>query len=114
MDLDSGKFGSVSYRLVTGNEAGLFRIDRTTGELFLSRPSLLSTRSSPYHKLNISATDGGGLKALQDAEVYVSVIDAKQRPPIFEQSKYEFKVKEDVKKGSLVGTAKAISSDNGT
>lgn len=112
-DPDSGKYGVVSYRIVSGNDAGLFRMDRATGELFLSRPSLLNTRSTPYHKLNISASDGGGLKSMQDAEVYISVIDSKQRPPIFEHSKYGFKVKEDVKPGIVVGNVKATINDNG-
>lgn len=112
-DPDSSRFGSVTYRIVAGNEAGLFRIDRNTGEIFISRPSLLSTRNQRYHRLNISASDGGGLKSLNDAEVFISVIDSAQRPPIFEHARYSFSVKEDVRPDTIVGSVKATVSDSG-
>jgi protocadherin-16/23 len=112
-DMDSGRFGTVTYRIVAGNDAGIFRIDRITGELFLNRPNLLSNRNAPYHRLNISATDGGGLRTNQDAEVFISIIDSNQRPPIFERPRYTFLVREDVKKNTIVGTVSAISSDSG-
>lgn len=112
-DPDSGRFGSVTYRIVAGNEAGLFRIDRNTGEIFVSRPSLLSTRSQPYHRLNISASDGGSMKSINDAEVFISVIDSAQRPPIFEHPRYSFSVKEDVRKDTIVGSVRASVKDSG-
>lgn len=112
-DLDSGRYGSITYRIVAGNDAELFRIDRNSGEIFVTRPSLLSTRTAPYHRLNITATDGGGLRSFQDAEVFLSVTDSAQRPPIFERSRYTFAVKEDVGKNSIVGSVNATSSDSG-
>lgn len=112
-DPDSGKYGVVTYKIVAGNEAGLFRIDKNTGEIFVSRPSLLSTRSQPYHKLNISASDGGNLKSLKDAEVFISVIDSAQRPPIFEHPRYTFSVSENVKEDTVIGSVKAAVNDNG-
>lgn len=112
-DADSGRLGSVAYRLVSGNKDGVFRIDRTTGELFVSRPGSLSARSQPFHQLNISATDGGGLRSEDDAQVFVSVVDSAQRPPIFEWPRYQFKVREDVKQGTLVGGVKATSTNLG-
>ena len=112
-DLDSGRYGSITYRIVAGNDAGLFRVDRDSGEIFVTRPSLLSTRTFPYHRLNITATDGGGLSSVQDAEVFLSVTDSAQRPPIFEISRYTFAVKEDVAKNAIVGTVNATSSDSG-
>lgn len=112
-DPDSGKYGSLTFRIVAGNDAGLFRIDRNSGEIFISRPNQLSTRSQRYHKLNISATDGGGLKSFHDAEVFISVIDAAQKPPIFEYSRYTYSVKEDVRYDTNVGSVKATVTDIG-
>ncbi|KAF7286531.1 hypothetical protein GWI33_004934 [Rhynchophorus ferrugineus] len=112
-DADSGKFGTVTYRIVAGNENGLFRIDRNTGEIFVNRPHQLSTRNQPYHRLNISATDGANLKSLKDAEVFISVIDSTQKPPIFEPTRYKFSVLENVKKDHVVGHVKATVIDNG-
>lgn len=108
-DLDSGRFGSVSYRIASGNEAGIFRIDRTTGEIFISKPNMLSSRQQPNHKLNISASDGGGLKSLDEAEVYVNIINAQQRPPMFDKSRYSFVVKENATRGTIVGSVSASS-----
>lgn len=113
-DADSGSFGIVSYRIVDGNDAGIFRIDRLSGEIFIAKPSMLSSRTQPYHKLNVSATDGGGLKTFQNAEVFISVIDSKHLPPIFEKSRYNYYVKEDAAHGNIVGSVLATSSDSGT
>lgn len=112
-DPDSGRFGTVTYRIVAGNDAGIFRIDRVTGEIFVTRPNLLSSRNQPYHRLNISAIDGGGLRTAQDAEVFISIIDSSQRPPIFDKTRYNFAVKEDAKKNTIVGSVSATSSNSG-
>lgn len=112
-DPDSGRFGTVTYRIVAGNDAGIFRIDRVTGEIFVTRPNLLSSRNNPYHSLNISAIDGGGLRTAQDAEVFISIIDSSQRPPIFDKTRYNFAIKEDAKKNTIVGSVSATSSNSG-
>lgn len=112
-DLDSDRFGSILYRIVSGNEAGIFRIDRSSGEIFVSKPTMLSSRTQPHHKLNISASDGGGLKSAQDAVVYINIIDSMHRPPIFEKTRYTYSVKEDVARGTVVGSVLATSSDSG-
>lgn len=112
-DPDSGRFGTVTYRIVAGNEAGIFRIDRVTGEVFVTRPNLLSSRNQPYHRLNISAIDGGGLRTALDAEIFISIIDSSQRPPIFDKTRYNFSIKEDAKKNTIVGSVSATSSNSG-
>ncbi|CAG9820098.1 unnamed protein product [Phaedon cochleariae] len=111
-DADSGKFGAVTFKIVAGNEGGLFRIDKSTGEIFISRPNLLSARGQPYYRLNISAVDGGNLKSLKDAEVFISVIDSAQRPPIFDHPRYTYSVSENVRKNTVVGNVKATILDN--
>ncbi|XP_075153661.1 dachsous cadherin-related 1 [Haematobia irritans] len=110
-DPDSGRFGALTYRIVGGNDASAFRIDRATGEIFVNRPNLLSTRTQSQHVLNVSASDGGGLRTQHDALVYANIIDATQRPPIFEKLRYNFYVKEDVMRGTVVGTIQASSTD---
>nr|XP_022912562.1 protein dachsous isoform X1 [Onthophagus taurus] len=112
-DADSGKFGQLTYGIVAGNGAGLFKIDKNTGEISINRPNLLSTRTQRYHRLNISATDGGGLQSSSDAEVFISVIDATQRPPIFEHPRYTYSVKEDVRRDTIVGSVKASVTEIG-
>lgn len=111
-DLDSDRYATITYKIVSGNEAGLFRIDHNSGEIFLSKPNV-SLRRHPYYRLNISATDADGLKSLKDAVVFISVIDVAQRPPIFEHSRYAYSILENVKKNTVVGSVKASVSDNG-
>lgn len=112
-DPDSGRFGTVTYRIVAGNDAGIFRIDRMSGEVFVTRPNMLASRTQPFHRLNISAIDGGGLRTAQDAEIFISIIDASQRPPIFDKTRYSFSIKENAKKNTIVGSVSATSSNSG-
>lgn len=111
-DLDAARYGIITYKIVSGNEAGLFRIDHNSGEVFLSKPNI-SMKRQQFYRLNISATDGGGLKSVKNAVVFVGIIDSTQRPPIFEQSRYTYSVLENVKKSTVVGSVKATVSDNG-
>jgi len=59
-DPDYGNFGQVSYRIVAGNEAGIFRIDRSTGEIFVVRPDMLSVRTQIQ---SLESEDGIGAGA---------------------------------------------------
>ena len=105
-DKDAGKYGTVRYAIVAGNEEGLFRVEMSSGEVFLTRPL---TRARLAHRLNISATDGGGLRSAHDAEVLVTVIDSSHQPPIFENNRYLFSVREDAQRNSVIGTVSASS-----
>ncbi|KAL6268659.1 hypothetical protein P5V15_001791, partial [Pogonomyrmex californicus] len=114
-DLDAGLFGQVAYRITSGNEAGVFHIDRNTGELHVARPSLLSR--SPLHQLNITATDAAGLKSIADAEVKVTVSSAAHRIASCEKPRYTVTVKESIPQNTVLGgvkdTATASSSSSG-
>lgn len=112
-DADSGRFGTVYYRIVAGNEENIFRINRNTGEIFISEPNKLSIHKRIVYKLNISASDGEGLRTAQDAEVFISVIDSSQHAPSFEKITYNYSVKEDVSKGTVVGSVLATTSGSG-
>lgn len=112
-DLDSGHFGQVTYRIVAGNELGIFSLNRDTGALSIGKPTLLTQPSRRMHRLNVSATDGGGLRSLQDAEVYISVTDVRNRPPIFQKVRYECRVKEDAPVGTKVVTVLASVNRSG-
>lgn len=105
-DKDAGQYGAVRYAIASGNDDGVFRIDASSGEVFVIR-SL--SRSRPMHRLAISATDGGGLRSLHDAEILVTVIDNNHRPPIFEKNRYLFSIREDVPLNTNIGSVKAVS-----
>ena len=71
------------------------------------------TKSQTMHHLMVEATDGGGLKSRVNAEIALSVIDTRQQPPIFNQSRYLYSVREDVPEGTLVGAVRATSRQKG-
>uniref|UniRef100_T1JHQ6 Cadherin domain-containing protein n=1 Tax=Strigamia maritima TaxID=126957 RepID=T1JHQ6_STRMM len=107
-DADSGAFGTVTYRIVSGNVHQLFRIDSTTGELFMNER--LNKRNAMHH-LTVSAVDGGGRDSQGHAHIWVSVIDSHQRPPTFKHSRYNLSIREDAPIHSDVGIVRAITSD---
>lgn len=112
VDLDAGRYGIVSYRISGGNDAGLFRIDRVTGEVYLVRHNLLGNRLQQVYQLNVSASDGGGLRCSQDASVFIRVSESSRRIPAFEKRRYSYYVKEDVKVSTVVGSVLALNSDS--
>lgn len=107
-DLDAGLFGQVAYRISSGNEAGIFRIDRNTGELHVMRSSLLSR--SPLHQLNVTATDAAGLKSVVDAEVKITVSTASHRIATCEKPRYTVTVKESIPHNTVVGGVRDIAA----
>ncbi|XP_023290467.1 protein dachsous [Orussus abietinus] len=103
-DLDAGLFGQVAYRISSGNEAGVFRIDRASGEIHVARPGLLSR--SQTHRLNVTATDAAGLKSIGDADVRITVSTQSNGIPVCERHRYTFQIKESVPQNSVVGVVK--------
>lgn len=76
---------------------------------------VISLSRSVYGKANsvipmvISAQDGGGLVALVNARVNISVVAGLVAPPVFEKTQYYFTVSEDVLRGTVVGIVQASS-----
>ncbi|XP_041987836.1 protein dachsous [Aricia agestis] len=110
-DADSGRFGTVTYRIVNGNDNDVFRIDRSSGEIFVTKPALIHANGK--FDLEISATDGGGLTAPQAAVVHVNVMPAGIGSALFDKPRYNFRVREDVRSGTIVGNLKATAEDRG-
>lgn len=110
-DADSGRFGMVTYRIVNGNDNDIFRIDRSTGEILVTKPALVQNNAK--FDLEVSATDGGGLTAPQAAVVHVTVMPAGMGMALFDKSRYNFRVKEDVRVRTVVGTLNATVGERG-
>ncbi|CAH2077043.1 unnamed protein product, partial [Iphiclides podalirius] len=106
-DADSGRFGTVTYRIINGNDNDVFRIDRSTGEMFVTKPALIQANGK--FDLEISATDGGGLTAPQGAVVHVNVMPTGVGSALFDKPRYNFRIREDVRSGTIVGNLKATA-----
>lgn len=112
MDIDGGFFGQINYQISGGNEAQIFSIEETSGEISVARPSRLTTSS--LYQFNVTAIDGGGFKSICDAHVQISTTSSKNvvscgRP------RYSLKIKEDIAQNSLIGRigGPSISSPTG-
>ncbi|CAK1540749.1 unnamed protein product [Leptosia nina] len=110
-DADSGRFGTITYRIIGGNDNDVFRIDRSSGEIFVIKPALI--QANGRFDLEISATDGGGLTAAQGAIVHVNVMPAGVGAALFDKPRYNFHVREDARTGTIVGNLKATGGDRG-
>lgn len=61
----------------------------------------------------VTAQDGGGLFALDNAKVNISVVAGLVAPPVFEQTQYYFTISEDTLRGTVVGIVQASSKTGG-
>ncbi|XP_033646357.1 protocadherin Fat 4-like [Asterias rubens] len=108
-DSDSGNYGTLTYSIISGNAAGKFQIDGSTGEV--TTTSGLDREEESSYTLVISAVDGGGQAAELNSEVYISVGDIQDNPPTFDESRYEFEILESAVSNALVGQVTASSQD---
>lgn len=108
-DQDEGSNARIFYSINSGNENKSFAIDTNTG--VIRNIKSLDHEISGFHRLNITAKDGGGLYAFKPAVVEITVLNQADNPPTFEHSIYNFSIYENVPKGSLVGNVFATSKD---
>ncbi|XP_055710433.1 cadherin-87A isoform X2 [Phlebotomus papatasi] len=80
-DPDEGDAGTVKYFILSGNDAGMFRLDPNTGILY---PAIeLSHKKGHYH-LHVEARDGKGAGPYSDtAEIAIEVSSVNQHRPEF-------------------------------
>ncbi|BFZ24031.1 hypothetical protein BsWGS_27070 [Bradybaena similaris] len=103
-DRDSGRFGTVSYKIADGNDKDYFHIDPSTGAVSLTKPL---PESEGVYSLRVQATDGGGMTSSDVAVVTVSVISGAVQPPVFVSSMFNLSVSEDAELGHVVGQVQA-------
>ncbi|KAM6946229.1 LOW QUALITY PROTEIN: protocadherin-16 [Aplochiton taeniatus] len=108
-DPDKGENGRVTYHTVPSGASPYFTLNKDTGVISLSRS--LHGKANTVIPMVISAQDGGGLAALVNARVNISVVAGLVAPPVFEQAQYHFTVSEDVLRGTEVGVVQAGSKN---
>ena len=89
------------YKIISGNDAGLFSVDADTGEVTVASSAGLNLDNIPTDlvTLTLEVTDG---KSTDTAVVDVSVRDVNDRSPEFERSAYEVSVPENAAVGTQV------------
>ncbi|NWX94124.1 PCDGA protein, partial [Nothoprocta pentlandii] len=114
-DPDRGNNSLQRYEL-SGDEHFSLAIHTTLdGE---NRPELvlvkaLDREEVAYHELVLTAVDGGDPARTGTARIRVVVLDANDNAPVFGQTVYTVRVREDVPVGSILLTVTASDADEG-
>uniref|UniRef100_A0A8C1VEA0 Cadherin domain-containing protein n=1 Tax=Cyprinus carpio TaxID=7962 RepID=A0A8C1VEA0_CYPCA len=64
----------------------------------------LDREEKTSYQLQVTATDGGGLRSNTQAIVTVTVVDTQDNPPVFSQKEYSFVMFENVAVDTIIGT----------
>ncbi|KAG5269346.1 hypothetical protein AALO_G00200980 [Alosa alosa] len=111
-DADQGENGRVSYRIQTGDSAGKFSLNPSTGSLSILKP--LDREEQDLYNLTVIAEDHGMPQHSTTQVLSVQVIDVNDEVPWFEESQYEAFVTENQPAGFSVLVVSASDLDQGT
>ncbi|XP_053847443.1 LOW QUALITY PROTEIN: protocadherin alpha-8-like [Vidua macroura] len=115
-DADIGANAQLSYTLSPSEH---FRIEEENSNsrsksLFLVLTKALDRETIPVHRLVLTATDGGRPSLTGTMELVISVLDANDNAPQFNQSVYNVYLSEDAIQGTIVARMNATDLDEGT
>ncbi|XP_022160935.1 cadherin-87A isoform X1 [Myzus persicae] len=105
--IDADKSSSIIYSIISGNEGNLFKIDQSSGEIFISSPNGLQ-RSKNNITLVIIASDG---VYSDEATVNIVVLDVNNNSPQFLLDSYNVSIHENEPIGFSVIRVEAIDED---
>ena len=106
-DDDSGAFGMISYALEGTN--GVFRIDSTTGEVVINQD--IDRELVTQFTFTVVASDGDNPAMSASSSVVVSISDINDNAPVFQQSSYAVRVREDTAVSTEIITILATDAD---
>ncbi|XP_027767115.1 protocadherin alpha-13-like, partial [Empidonax traillii] len=115
-DADIGANAQLSYTLSPSEH---FKVQEEnsnlrTKSLFLVLTKPLDRETMAVHRLLLTASDGGRPSLTGTVELVISVLDANDNAPQFNQSVYNVHLPEDAIEGILVTRVKATDADDGS
>ncbi|NXD03487.1 PCDA3 protein, partial [Certhia familiaris] len=115
-DADIGTNAQLSYTLSPSEH---FRIEEENSNsrsksLFLVLAKPLDRETIPVHRLVLTASDGGRPSLTGTMELVISVLDANDNAPQFNQSVYNAHLPEDAIQGTVVARINATDLDEGS
>ncbi|XP_031466279.1 protocadherin alpha-13-like, partial [Phasianus colchicus] len=114
-DADIGSNAQLSYTMSPSEYFALD--DKSAGEylksLFLVLTHPLDRESVSEHRLVLTASDGGRPALTGTVQLVISVLDANDNAPQFNQSVYKVQLPEDSVEGTLVARVAATDPDEG-
>uniref|UniRef100_A0A8C4YF28 Cadherin domain-containing protein n=1 Tax=Gopherus evgoodei TaxID=1825980 RepID=A0A8C4YF28_9SAUR len=115
-DADIGTNSLLTYKL-SSNEYFTLDVQVRNDHNKLAELGLktaLDREETPEHILLLTATDGGKPQLTGTVQLVITVLDANDNAPVFNQSVYEVTVLENTAKGTLVIKLNATDLDEGT
>ncbi|XP_040975344.1 protocadherin alpha-2-like [Aquila chrysaetos chrysaetos] len=114
-DADVGANAQLSY---TVNPSEYFTLDVKSSDenrksLFLVLAKSLDRETMAEHRLVLTASDGGRPSLMGTMELVISVLDANDNAPQFNQSVYKVQLPESAAEGTLVVRVNATDPDEG-
>ncbi|XP_071614474.1 protocadherin alpha-3-like isoform X3 [Heliangelus exortis] len=115
-DADIGSNAQLSYTLSPTEHFALDlqRSDEYRESLFLVLTKPLDRETVPVHRLVVTASDGGRPSLTGTMELVISVLDANDNAPQFNQSVYKVQLPENAPEGTLVARVNATDPDIGS
>ncbi|NWV34969.1 PCDAD protein, partial [Grantiella picta] len=115
-DADIGSNAQLSYTLSPSEHFTLDvkSSDENRKSLFLVLAKSLDRETIPVHRLVLTASDGGRPSLTGTVELVISVLDANDNAPQFNQSVYKVQLLESAAEGSLVARVNATDPDEGS
>lgn len=90
-DKDTGANARVTFAL-TYNPEEQFRVNETTGVIYLNRPVRVETGSTIH--IELTATDGGSPQLTNKNTVTITIKDVNDHTPVFDHTSYETSLSE--------------------
>ncbi|XP_063269331.1 protocadherin alpha-2-like [Prinia subflava] len=115
-DADIGANAQLSYTLSPSEHFALdlHRSEEYRESLFLVLTKSLDRETTPVHRLVLTASDGGRPSLTGTMELEISVLDANDNPPQFNQSVYKVQLPENATEGTFVARVNATDPDLGS
>lgn len=110
-DKDSGINAQLTYRIVSGNTLGWFKINSQTGLVILNKR--LKYNLATEVVMNISAQDGASVPLISYTKLTVRISDENDVTPTFSQSSYQVHLREGQQLGTEVLQLTAVDTDTG-
>lgn len=112
-DKDVGRNAEILYEIASGNDNGLFRINKNTG--LISTAGTLNTEINDNVELVVNAVDRANMEAIRKGtvKVNITVVDCNDNAPIFNITNKNVYVDENLPVGSEVYKVEAFDLDKG-
>jgi hypothetical protein len=102
---------TLTYQVLSGNEAGAFAVDPNSGTVTVVDSTLLNFESPTTFVLSIQVTDNGSPSLTRTGQLTITISDVNEAP-VF-ATPYFFTINENSPAGSVLGTLHATDPDPG-